>query len=191
MDNAPRKLIAFYNYFSSYSKNLPDFLLGSGPGTFNSRSAFMVGSPTYFNVEFIKSDIQPYYFQNFAYPLWNASNTGPYDGFMNQPFSSLLVLLGEYGIIFTLLFIAAIRKQYLSVRRLIKGKTFVREQMLFFDFYKFLLLYFLLLLVIDNYMEYPEISGLFLILLRFVEYQIKVLGNTAKAVQYETLYMGR
>jgi hypothetical protein len=110
---------------------------------------------------------------------------------MNQPFSSLLALLGEYGIIFTLLFVAAIRKQYLRVRRSIKGKTLLREQMLLADFHKFLLLFFLLLLVIDNYMEYPEISGLFLILMRFVEYQIKAPNTKVKAVQNESLYIDK
>src|SRR5687767_14767750 len=100
--NAPRKLIIFRNYFNAYPSNLPDLLFGSGPGTFNSRSAFMVGSPSYFTAEFIKSPAQPQYFRDYAYTLWNPSNTGPYDGFMNQPFTSILSLLGEYGLLITL-----------------------------------------------------------------------------------------
>ena len=49
LNRSPRKIISFYNYFTSYPRDAKDFLFGSGPGTFNSRSAFMVGSPSYFD----------------------------------------------------------------------------------------------------------------------------------------------
>jgi hypothetical protein len=89
-----RKVISFYNYFLAYPSHPRDLLFGSGPGTFNSRSAFMVGSPYFFTrIPVIKSDKKPPYFRDYAYPLWNDTNTSMalyQDGFRNQPFSSLL-----------------------------------------------------------------------------------------------------
>jgi hypothetical protein len=169
---APRKLIVFRNYFNSYPSHILDFLFGSGPGTFNSRSAFMVGSPSYFNVEFIKSDAQPYYFKNYAYPLWNETNTGPYDGFMNQPFTSILSLLGEYGLIITtavLLFAVKKFHYFNKVSSAIAKNANVEVESMM---YKFCSIYLLLLIVIDNYIEYPEIIGLLLILIKMSQQQI-------------------
>jgi hypothetical protein len=168
----PRKLVIFDNYLTAYSRHLDDLLFGSGPGTFNSRTAFMVGSPTYFNVDIIKSDIQPFYFRNFAYTLWNPSNTGPYDGFMNQPFTSILALLGEYGLIFTLTL------SFLLYR---KGKYWIDlghnyaaefEVTAEFRMYKFALFFLVLLIIIDNYMEYPEIIGLVLLIIKFSQQRL-------------------
>lgn len=175
--HTPRKLIIFKNYYTGYTPNLTDLLFGSGPGTFNSRSAFMVGSPTYFNLGFIKSDTQPFYFGNYAYPLWNPSNTGPYDGFMNQPFSSLLAILGEYGLILTLgiLYVAvsAFRKLVKTGNRLAKPEGVSTE----FKMFKFCSIFVLLLLVIDNYMEYPEIIALLLIISKLSHQHLKAAFN--------------
>lgn len=171
-ENAPRKLTIFYNYITGYFSHPVDLFLGSGPGTFNSRSAFMVGSPTYFNVEFIKSANQPYFFQKYAYTLWNASNTGPYDGFMNQPFSSLLSFLGEYGLIFTgFVFGSLFRKfKYINgIARADKGKG---NENIAGRFYRFLSIFCFLLIIIDNYIEYPEITILLVIIIKLCEDQV-------------------
>ena len=173
---APRKLTAFQNYFISYPSHFDDFLFGSGPGTFNSRSAFMVGSPTYFNFDFIKSATQPFYFKNYAYPLWNYSNTGPYDGFMNQPFSSILTLLGEYGLIFTSLILLVISHRFIYYSRmdskLIKHAGVTVETKM----YKFCSIFAVLLVIIDNYIEYPEIIALLLIITKLSRQQLNKIS---------------
>lgn len=171
--NAPRKLIIFKNYFVGYTKDVLDLLIGSGPGTFNSRSAFMVGSPTFFNVDVIKSSAQPEYFRDYAYPLWNASNTGPYDGFMNQPFTSLLALLGEYGLLTTLAIVYVATARYKWVVK--TGNRIAKQQALSVEFklFKFCTILTLLLLVIDNYMEYPEIVALLLLLARLCHEKLR------------------
>ncbi len=78
----------------------------------------MIGSPSYFSrISFIKDERQPYYFKNYAYTLWNENNTSKalyLDGFRNQPFSSTLAFLGEYGFIFTLTFFVLYYKYYRS-----------------------------------------------------------------------------
>jgi len=171
--NMPRKLIIFQHYVNGYTNNLLDFFFGSGPGTFNSRSAFMVGSPTYFNVQFIKSTLQPFYFTNYAYVLWNPSNTGPYDGFMNQPFSSLLALLGEYGLIFTLLAVYLVFSKFSFIVK--GGNMFAKSQGVApeLKLYKFCSILALLLFVIDNYMEYPEIIALLLIIVKLSQQRLR------------------
>lgn len=160
IQNGPRKLTSFYNYAISYPSNLKDFLFGSGPGTFNSRSAFMVGSPSYFSAgEILKSENKPYYFENYAYTLWNENNTSQalfQDGFRNQPFSSLLAFMGEYGFIF---FIAFAGSYYALFRRVsaCAQKSDEKISGIYFRFFRFLFILLPLLLLIDNFLEYPEI----------------------------------
>jgi hypothetical protein len=167
----PRKLISYSNYFNGYTADLKDFLLGSGPGTFNSRSAFVIGSPEYFtSMSAFKSDKKPYYFENYAYSLWNAGNTGKYqDGFMNQPFSSMLAFLGEFGLLFSLLFVYYYYRQYKTV---MSYPCYDKDDDLARGVYKFVSIYLSLLLIIDNYIDYPEISILLLLILKLSEKEL-------------------
>ncbi len=171
---APRKLLSYRNYYIAYKENTRDLLFGSGPGTFNSRSAFVIGSPDYFKpAASLKSSVQPYYFKNFAYTLWNANNTGKWkDGFMNQPFSSLLAFLGEYGLIFTSLFFIYYIRQH---RTVMKYAIYDEEKKLIKDTYNFISILLIFLLIIDNYAEYPEISILMILLMKLAE---RELGRT-------------
>jgi hypothetical protein len=177
-ERGARKVKSFYNYGISYPRNARDFLLGSGPGTFNSRSAFMVGSPSYFQIlPSIKDDRQPYYFKNYAYTLWNANNTKKelyLDGFRNQPFSSVLAFLGEYGLIFTFVFIWLYYRYYKRVASLYKSMK-DDEVTVNFRFFKFLIILLPLLLLIDNYYEYPEIMLLVILAIKFAHARIEQL----------------
>lgn len=169
-ETAARKVTSFYNYGISYPKNAKDFLLGSGPGTFNSRSAFMVGSPSYFqHIAFIKDSEQPYYFKHFAYTLWNEKNTRQdmyLDGFRNQPFSSILAFLGEYGLIFTLAFAMCYVSYYRHVARIFYRSPDKKSMFVQFRLFKFLIVLLPLLLLIDNFLEYPEIMILVILALK-------------------------
>jgi hypothetical protein len=171
--NVPRKLVIFQNYFEAYSTHFVDMLFGSGPGTFNSRSAFMVGSPGYFDIDIIKSNHQPYFFREYAYTLWNPSNTGPFDGFMNQPFTSLLAILGEYGLIFTILLFYAVTRRFSFFVK--EGNRRAQDEGVSLEFrmYKFCSIFTLLLAIIDNYIEYPEIMALLLITIRFSQQELR------------------
>jgi hypothetical protein len=166
-----RKVTSFYNYGVSYPHNAKDFLFGSGPGTFNSRSAFMVGSPTYFQLfPVIKDDRQPYYFKNYAYTLWNANNTQKelyLDGFRNQPFSSVLAFLGEYGLIFTLAFFYLYYSYYRKVANIYDAQKKDAGLIVYMRFFKFMIILLPLLLLIDNYFEYPEIMLLMIVGIKF------------------------
>jgi hypothetical protein len=174
--HGPRKLRAHYNYIVSYPENYKDFLFGSGPGTFNSRSAFMVGSPSYFSgVGFIKSDSKPYYFQNFAYTLWNETNTSQtlyLDGFRNQPFSSALAFLGEYGLLFTLCLGILYYRMYRKVVKVAKAQGHSLWSEGYFLLFRFLIILLPLLLCIDNFYEFPEIMILILLPLKLLEIEL-------------------
>ncbi|MBL7699256.1 MAG: hypothetical protein JNK79_13915 [Chitinophagaceae bacterium] len=178
-ETGARKVTSFYNYGISYPKDAKDFLLGSGPGTFNSRSAFMVGSPSYFQrAAFIKDEKQPYYFKNFAYSLWNESNTRRdlyQDGFRNQPFSSVLAFLGEYGLIFTFSFFMLYFMYYQQVARLFYTSAAKKEMFVPFRVFKFLIIFLPLLLLIDNYYEYPEVMIMFIVAIKFAHARIESL----------------
>ena len=169
---APRKLIIFRNYYDAYAGRPLDLLFGSGPGTFNSRSAFMVGSPTYFNLEMIKSDYKPYNFASYAYPLWNPDVIHWYDGYMNQPFTSFLAFLGEYGIITTLLVLGLIAASWRRVNRHIKTPGQPADKRVPFMYFRFLTIFMVCLIVIDNYVEYPETIALIAILIKLCETRI-------------------
>lgn len=175
--DAPRKIVVFRNYVTGYTSNTLDFVFGSGPGTFNSRSAFMVGSPTYFNVDIIKSDDRPYYFSKYAYTLWNETNTGPYDGFMNQPFSSILALLGEYGLLFVIILSILLVSRFLKITRMASASSSHADVRIETRMYRFCSIFLLLLLIIDNYIEYPEIACLILIIINLGQQQIRKAYN--------------
>lgn len=186
--NGPRKPISFYNYAVAYPRNAKDFLFGSGPGTFNSRSAFMVGSPSYFSgVSFLKDDEQPYYFKNYAYSLWNEKNTIQalyLDGFRNQPFSSVLAFLGEYGLVFTLVFALLYYHYYRKIVALYRRGQGIKEAESYFRFFKFLIILLPLLLLIDNYFEYPEVMILFTLGIKFSH--ARLLSLTQNGPAYES-----
>ncbi len=179
--NGPRKLTSFYNYGISYPRDVKDFLFGSGPGTFNSRSAFMVGSPSYFQLfNFIKDEDKPYYFENYAYSLWNEKNTSKQlflDGFRNQPFSSILAFMGEYGLIFTVCFFLLYYRYYRRVANVYYSSPNTSGSAVDFTFFKFLIILLPLLLLIDNYLEYPEIMLLLLLSIKLSH--MALLNKTA------------
>jgi hypothetical protein len=176
VERGPRKVISFYNYLISYPKDSKDFLFGSGPGTFNSRSAFMIGSPSYFTgASFIKSSEQPYYFRNYAYPLWNETNTSQaqyLDGFRNQPFSSVLAFMGEYGMLFFILLVICYYRYYRSVAWLARSSDDVLSDV-YLRLFKFISVLLPLLLLIDNFYEYPEMMILMILSLKLLHIELQ------------------
>ena len=54
-----------------------------------------------------------------------------------------------------------------------RDKNASLEQITAGRLFQFLVIFTLLLLVIDNYMEYPEVMGVLLILIKFAEYEAR------------------
>lgn len=175
VEKGPRKIRSFYNYATSYPKDVKDFLFGSGPGTFNSRTAFIIGSPSYFSAAApIKSESKPFYFRNYAYTLWNESNTSQalyQDGFRNQPFSSILAFLGEYGLIFTAFFFIFYLYYFNELHRRVKDLP-NRKIHSYLLLQRFFLILLPLLLLIDNYFEYPEIMLVLIVPIKLMEMEM-------------------
>lgn len=95
----PRRLVLINNYIDLTLSDPLFFLTGSGPGTFNSRVSFLL------NGDYSSFNFLPVSFHKYAdlyvFPLWakDLLEQGYQDGSMNQPFSSVISLLAEYGFV--------------------------------------------------------------------------------------------
>jgi hypothetical protein len=92
---------------------------------------------------------------------------------MNQPFTSLLALLGEYGllVVLCLLYVAVARfRIVLKQGRTIASRLGMSTE---FKLFRFCFMFLLILLVIDNYMEYPEIIALLILVAKLAQQQMK------------------
>jgi hypothetical protein len=137
-----RKIIVFINYINFVRDNPILSLIGTGPGGYNSKSAFLLNVDS--DNPFTKSlgHQMPPFHQSDAYPLWNknvVSYEGHTDGTTNQPFSSLISIFAEYGIIFGLIFI------YFYIENIIimfknKGKHYLFLFLSLGDIFMFMLL---------------------------------------------------
>ena len=102
----PRKVQLFGLYYGHYWGNWHLLILGSGPGTFCSRVTFLLGGDfsTKKWVNDLRPNAQPAFAQAYVLPLWSSKLTSmPYqDGTRNQPFSSVVAMVAEYGWLFAL-----------------------------------------------------------------------------------------
>ncbi|MCR5077907.1 MAG: hypothetical protein K6A82_07725 [Prevotella sp.] len=96
-----RKMIMFQETWHVASESLSIPLIGTGPGSYNSRALMLViskNSPLY---GLFAGQYPPYYYK-YIYPLWNdrfVSQESYTDGTRNQPFSSAVALIVEYGLV--------------------------------------------------------------------------------------------
>jgi len=103
-DVPPRKITSFEQTFQNASSNISTLLFGNGMGNFSSRLAFIAGGEYvswYPSSLVIRSDV----FHNNHFQLWNYEvlSTPFSDGTANQPFSVFNQIVGEYGIIGSLI----------------------------------------------------------------------------------------
>ncbi|SFR36405.1 hypothetical protein SAMN04490243_1131 [Robiginitalea myxolifaciens] len=140
-------------------------LLGVAPGGYNSRTAF------YLNGDFVQNEflLQNFQIQTPAhtediFPLLNRELIQrPFnDGTRNQTFSSFVSVLLEYGLLagggFLLLFFLGIRR----VARMYQGSGPA-------NYIRFLGIYLFVLFLAQNYLEYPEVVFLFLLVVKLAE----------------------
>lgn len=96
-----RKLIMFLETKDVEAESFAIPLIGTGPGSYNSRVVRLIiskNSPLYF---LFNGQYPPYYFK-YIYPLWNdffVAQESYTDGTRNQPFSTAIALIVEYGLI--------------------------------------------------------------------------------------------
>ncbi|MBT1704572.1 hypothetical protein [Chryseosolibacter indicus] len=171
----PRKLMLYRNYVEVYLREPILFLTGSGPGTFNSRSYFLLNgdySKHKFVIELFGQH-SPRYAQKYVYPLWNSTNTGKYmDGTRNQPFSSIVALFAEFGAIVSLFISMLASNKYRSTLQKLKQQNDQGSYSANLYFLKFLTIFFVLNLFTDNFLEYPEIVMIYLFIFKTIEIKI-------------------
>ena len=156
----PRKIMAFEGGIRVLSNPLI-FLFGTSPGTYNSRASFLLNGEYTRNKLFQKINNRPFYANRDIYPLWNKNITFQFnDGTRNEPFSSLLALMVEYGVLQTVLICFLFWNSY---QRLKYGN----EEYKFFI--QFLFSFLLLNLLTENYLEYPEFIILVIIIYKSIE----------------------
>lgn len=155
-DEAPRRLVLFFNYLDLASNDILYVLFGSGPGTFNSRVSFLLNGD-YSSFEFLPVSIHPDA-RDFVFPLWNSEllARGYQDGSMNQPFSSFISVIAEYGV-----FVFVFSSFYIFNKLKVIYYFFQKELFL----YLFSLLFFLLFF--ENMYEYMEIIFVFYIIVNY------------------------
>lgn len=156
----PRKITTFVGGFKRLS-DTKIAILGTGPGTYNSRTSFLLNGDYSSELSNIRN--RPKYASYDIYPLWNYDITYRLnDGTRNQPFSSILALLVEYGVIQFIIFFVLIINLISNFKQ--KGENI--------KFLLFLFPFVLLNLVTENYIEYPEFFILILVILKIIETDI-------------------
>lgn len=191
----PRKLILHKNFINIYTNDFGLLFLGSGPGTFNSRTSFLLNGDYSTNkyLTNIFGISNPSYAAEYVYPLWNSKITslslyklGIYnDGTRNQPFSSIVSLLSEYGLfIFVVLFILILNKYKLLIIKINTAQSVFKQEfqiIIYKKYIKFVSIFTILNLFTDNFLEYPEIMILYLIIFKLIEMSINLRLNTIES----------
>lgn len=163
----PRKYVALHTYAMLVLRE-PHFLLGTGPGTYSSRVSFMLNGDYNENPVVTQLGPQlPTLASRYVYPLWWKQGIlkRPYaDGTRNQPFSQVMALVAEYGLVFALMLLGAIwcwgRRYFQDLQLAGRGRASVP-----FEFSVLLLVFTACLLAVDNMMEHAE----FLVILMLVK----------------------
>jgi hypothetical protein len=174
----PRKLILYYDYGVVFTSDVKLFLFGTGPGTFNSRSSFLLNGDYSNNmlVQLIGAN-EPEYAAEYAYSLWNQTILSIQfnDGTRNQPFSSVVAFLAEYGFLFTVVLILLSVRKFRTILKKLKiaaelaaDSSFRRGHLVNREFLLISGIFILFMLVTNNLIENTEIL-IFIILMKLVE----------------------
>jgi len=163
---APRKLTFHLGVLKRLQENPEIILIGTGPGTYNSRTSFLLNGD-YSKIEYLKETIRirPPMADEDVYPLWDTSILFQYnDGTRNEPFSSIVSVMMEYGVpIAFIIFLLSIKKVTTLARNNHVNGMFIKLSFIFF----------LLCLLGDNYIEYPEVTLIYFVLLKTFEIDLQ------------------
>ncbi|PWD97688.1 hypothetical protein [Marinilabilia rubra] len=161
----PGKIRAWIRYFTDFvGEELGLVLFGTGPGGFNSRVSFLLNSDSSNLFVKIFGTSMPAFHDTLIHPLWDMSiiSMDKYnDGSRNQPFSSLLSLTSEYGIIFTITLFVMLKKEINRVSELIEDNRLK-------GFIILSVIYIFLNVIFDNFIEFSEF-WVFIVFLFFLK----------------------
>jgi len=157
----PRKLTMFIGSANRLKLNPEIILLGTGPGTYNSRTSFLLNGK-YSSIKILKDNVKstPKFATEDIYPLWNRNILFQYnDGTRNEPFSSLIAFPMEYGFPMAALVFIAIFLKLKFLYKKSKNKEFLM----------FLFLILGLNLLFENYLEYAEAMIIIIVIFKLEE----------------------
>lgn len=159
----PRKLTAWLNYFQLISNDLTLFFTGVGGGNFNSRAAFMLNGD-YSSISYLPISISEHH-GKYIMPLWSTGILSQQyqDGSMNQPFSSILSIISEYGVIGFALIITCLLKARQTITKSLTRRDKNANLSLYFCF-----VFIFILGLFENIYEYPEIVFPFFVLIHWI-----------------------
>ena len=145
------------------------FIFGTGPGSYNSRTSFLLNGEYSKLISSSKNKgNRPVYAEIDIYPLWNRNITYQYnDGTRNQPFSSALALVVEYGFLQFLLISLLFYKLIVRLKNNSENPFF----------FKFLIIFLIINLFTENYIEYPEFFLLVILMIKIIETDIQKGNN--------------
>jgi hypothetical protein len=111
--STPRKITFFAGVYHRLTEDPQILLYGTTPGTYNSRAAFLLNGDLS-KTAFLKENVQirPPYHEKDIYYLFNSISTRiPWmGGTRHQPFSSIVSVLMEYGLlVFIIIFVAFLK----------------------------------------------------------------------------------
>ncbi len=154
-----RKIMVFINYKAVLEDNPMSFILGNGPGSYNSRIAFLLNDDAQNPFTAVFGHSMPVYHSLYVYPLWDQSEVNIEafnDGSRNKPFSSFLSIISEYGIIMFILvstFFVGIYNKYKNAKLGESGFIIL-----------FITVFMLLMLLLDQWLETSEMFYILLLL---------------------------
>jgi len=157
----PRKLTFHLGFVKRLFTTPHIILFGTGPGTYNSRTSFLLNGD-YSRISFVRenSNIRPRFAVTDVYPLWNSQISYQFnDGTRNEPFSTIVAFLVEYGVIFTTLIALLFYLKVKKLSRLSQHRNFLVLSFIFF----------VISLAGDNYWEYPEVSWIYITMIKCME----------------------
>lgn len=147
----PRKLTTWILYLQAITEAPSNIITGFGGGTYNSRAAFLLNGD-YSSISLLPVSVTEIH-KHYVMPLWSSHilSRAYSDGTMNQPFSSVLALLAEYGLLALILAITGLMKLRSIILKssISSNRTTLAINALF--------IFFALVCLFDNILEYPEI----------------------------------
>lgn len=113
-----RKVLMFINYYHFADEYPLDAFIGVGGGGYNSRVAFLLNNDSENIFTMLFGHHMPVFHVKYSYPLWNnsfVSYESYTDGTRNKPFSSLLAILAEGGVLVFLIFVGVWIKKIIYI----------------------------------------------------------------------------
>ena len=174
----PRKIIMYYNYINHVNTYpVSSIFVGVGPGGYNSRIAWLINNDSNNLFTKLLGHHMPVFHTSDTYPLWNKElYTIPFmDGSANKPFSSLVAIASEYGLISFLLFV------FYCISRIVKSYRNMKNSSLYMGLF-FMHVYMFISLLSDTWLESSEFLFYILFVL-LIEIKIKNSGQESYSLR--------